>query len=172
MMTVESDMLDRLFPNFKDSPNIVLLMELLAEPLQDTADVMSYILAHGSIDTAEGELLDFIGEIIGVERPPLQEPVENLFTLTDEDTDPDDHDNRRGFFSTDDSTGGYLVGIDGLRSVDNPSGKMSDEDYRALIKTKASSYRTKATTENLFLYLLEFGARYEILDTGSYQEVL
>lgn len=163
-MTISADFKARVFKQFKNSPHIVALFEILADPLQDMVDVANYILAHLSIDTAEGVMLDALGEIIGVERPAAQEP--NIFTLRrkGEVVDPD---NDTGFRDDTDptvTTGGYLGSIRGLPLVSDPDAQMSDADFRFLIRQKAASYRSKFTRENAFLYLLAFGSRCKIDD--------
>ena len=170
-MDIQSTFKARVFKQFRNSPHIVALFEILADPLQDLSDAADYILAHMSIDTSEGHALDMLGEIIGVTRPALQEP--DIFTLRQpgEVVDPDNH---TGFGCDDDptvSTGGYLGTCAGLALVSDPDAKMSDEDFRFLIRQKAASFRTKFTRENAFLYLLAFGSRC-IIDDDTVLEVI
>ena len=165
-MDVESTLLERLFSVWKNSPNILNIIEFVSDPLQDTADVSDYILAHFSIDTAEGEMLDNLGEIIGVARPPKQEV--NIFTLCrkGEVQDPD-----KSFADTSDPTvtvGGRLTTLTGLVDEDATDPNMSDTDFRYLIRQKASAYRTDMTRRNLFNYLLAFGSRCEIDDDTAH----
>ena len=158
-MDIETNFLARLFAQFKNSPNILALIEILSDPLQDTDNVLTYISENFSIDDAEGEQLDFIGELIGVIRPPLQET--RIFTLCrkGEIQEPD-----KGFYD-DENPGGYLVTMEGLKDQDDPTAEFSDADFRKLIRQKAATYRKKATIENLFNYLLDFGARCKLDDT-------
>ncbi len=159
-MTVLSDFTDRLFYQFRDSPHITALIEIICDPIQDQVNVSNFILDSASIDDAEGEQLEMLGEIIGVERPPAQET--NTFRLVrlGEVQDPD-----RGF-ATDENPGGYMVGYKGLAAVDGS--EMSDTDYRYLIRQKAASYRTIMTRANIFEYLLAFGARCKIDDNTKF----
>lgn len=163
-MDVAAKFKARVFKQFRNSPHIVALFEILADPLQDLSDVADYILAHLSIDTAEEHVLDMLGEIIGVERPAAQEP--DIFTLR-RFGEVCDLDNFTGFKNTADATvetGGYMGTHSGLALVSDPDAKMSDEDFRFLLRQKAASFRTKFTRENAFLYLLAFGSRCNIDD--------
>jgi len=163
-MTISTDFKDRVFKEFKDSPPIVALFEIIADPMQDLSDVVDYILAHLSIDDSEGLALDMLGEIIGVARPPMQEP--NIFTLR-RPGEVVDLDNDTGFGCDDDpalSTGGYLGTCAGLALVSDPDAEMSDEDFRFLLRQKAASFRSKFTHENIYLYLIAFGSRCVIDD--------
>jgi len=162
-MTISADFKDRAFKGFKDSPHIVAIFEIIADPMQDLSDVADYILAHLSIDDSEGLALDMLGELIGVTRPPMQEP--NIFTLR-RPGDVTDPDNDTGFGNDDDpvSTGGYLGTCAGLALVSDPDAEMADEDFRFLLRQKAASFRSKFTRENIYLYLIAFGSRCVIDD--------
>jgi hypothetical protein len=159
----------RITPKFRYSPIIQGLLEIIAAPIQDTIDAVEFILTHLSIDDAEGEQLDLVGGLIGVKRPLKQEDPENLFTLCREG-EFDDPDNSTGFCDESDSvvTGGYLTTEEGLASITDPGATMPDADYRRLIRQRAASYRKKMTVENLFTYLLAFGARCAIDDDETY----
>jgi len=146
---------DRLLSQFRQSPHINSILDILAEPHQDRADVCQYILDNTDLDTAEGTILDMYGEMIGVVRPTAQET--KLFTLFDQYDMPDDHDNQHGFYNPIDGSGGYMSSKTGTPADDGSY--MSDDDYRQLILSKAKTYRQKATSQQVFDYLLEFGAR-------------
>ncbi|NIS15872.1 MAG: DUF2612 domain-containing protein, partial [candidate division Zixibacteria bacterium] len=148
----------RTFGFLKDSPNIQALIEIFSDPLQDTWNVLDFILDHSSIDTAEGEQLEYLGSLIGVERPRKQET--RIFTLCREGEiqDPDKT------FKTDETPGGYLGSREGLFDQDDPDAEMNDADYRYLIRQKAAAFRNKATREILFLYLIAFGCQAKIDD--------
>ena len=154
---VEDLWLSRLFHQFRNSPHILGLIEILSDPLQDQVDVSEYILDHLSIDTAEGEALEFLGELIGVKRPPAQETrLFTLFRLGEASDIYNDH----GFADDSDPTvtlGGYFVTYKGLPALDGS--QMSDVEYRKMIRQKAATYRKDMTRRNLFTYLKEFGAR-------------
>lgn len=147
----------RLFYFLRNDPVTAALIDVISDPLQDTYDVCNFILTHSSIDTAEGEQLDFLGELIGIERPPAQEA--KIFTLNRLGEVPD-LDNNRGFFDDSDATvdiGGYMTTSTGYEAVDGSD--MADVDYRYLIRQQAAAYRKKMTRVNLFNYLVAFGSK-------------
>jgi hypothetical protein len=157
-LDIETLFKDRTFAQFRDSPHIQDLIETLSDPMQDSSDVADFILGSLNIDDAEGEQLDYLGERIGVSRPPAQETRIFRMVRLGEVGDPDEG------FSDDENPGGYMTTLEGLESISAPGTDMSDEDYRFLIRQKAASYRKKATREILFSYLLAFGARCKIDD--------
>lgn len=168
-INVETVWKARLFEQFKNSPHIVALIEILSDPLQDTVDVCDFILAHNSIDDAEGEQLDFLGELIGVTRPRAQEDPDNIFTMCSLG-ETGDSDNSQGFYDDTDSviTGGYMTSYEGIPDQSDPTAQMSDADFRYLIRQKAAAFRKKMTRRNLFNYLIAFGGRCKIDDdTGQ-----
>ena len=162
---VEDTWKNRLFHIFRNSPHIVALIEILSDPLQDSVDVCNFILAHRSIDDAEGEQLEFIGDLIGVTRPLAQEDPNNIFTLCSI-SETDDLDGSTGFFDDTDTveTGGYLTSYYGIPDQSDPTAQMSDADFRYFIRQKAASLRRKMTMANLFNYLIAFGGRCKIDD--------
>lgn len=170
-MTIKSTWESRNFSKYRHSPNILGLIDLLSSPLQDTADVLSYILSHQSIDDADGELLDFRGELIGVVRPPAQVPTSNLLYLCLPEDVATDLDGLRSLAPVDLSTGGIMSGPDGVLSVSDPGSYMSDSDYRVLIKAKAATFRLKATRENVYTSLLAFGVRCKIIESTREMEI-
>lgn len=171
MDPVEATFKERLGSQWRTSPHIQAIVEILSDPMQDSLSVMEYILAHLSIDTAEGELLDFLGELVGVVRPPLQET--RIFTLGSLG-DADDPDNDHGFLDDTDTveTGGFLGSVKGLADQDDPDAKITDANFRYLIRQKAASYRKKMMRETLFLYLIAFGGRCKIDDDTTLTVVI
>ena len=158
----------RLFHFLRDDPVTAALIDVLSDPIQDTYDVANFILTHWSIDEAEGEQLEFIGELIGVSRPYAQE--DHIFTIRKLGYSGD-LDNKTGWEDDSDATlttGGYITGYDGLVSQRNVGSEMSDADYRYLIRQKAASYRKKATRENLYSYLVTFGTKCLIDDDTKF----
>jgi hypothetical protein len=155
---------EKLFSVFRDAQEINWLLDTIAVPLQSTVDILEDMLSRNGFDDWEGVQLENKASKIGVKRGPKQEPFESLFTLVDEDF-TEDPNNSMGF--SDDnypSEGGYFADETGLDDVDNPEAMQSDEELRQLCKQKASALKTKATVENLFLYLVAFGARCFIRD--------
>lgn len=162
---VREYMASKLLDQFQQAKYINEIMDVLASTMQDTVDVCQYILDSTDIETATDDILDIYGEMIGVNRPPAQETkVFKLCSLYDE---PDDFDNDHGFYNPIDGTGGYLSSLKGCNAVDGSY--MSDDDYRDLILAKAATFRTKATREEFFSYLLQFGARCILDDDDKFQ---
>lgn len=155
----------RLLSQFREARYINELLDVLASPMQDTVDVCEFILGSTDIDTATGDILDIYGEMIGVDRPPAQEA--KVFTLESMYDPPIDPDNDHGFYDPNDSTGGYFSSITGCNAIDGSY--MSDEDYRDLILSKAATFRKKATREQFFTYLLQFGARCILNDDDKFK---
>ena len=164
-MTVLTDWQELLFAKYRHSPNVNGTVELLAAPIQDSRDVLDWILDQNNLDDAEGEILNFRGELIGVTRPLAQEPDENLLWLCNDEDAADDIDGSMSLAPDDLSTGGYLTGDDGIPSVSDPGAYMADTEYRALIRSKAATYRQKATRSAIYDYLLTFGVRCKINET-------
>ena len=159
---VEARFKEKLYSQFKNSTNINELFEVRSTTLQDTVDAIEFILGQLSIDDRQGDLLDKLGTRLGVARPFAQEPDESLFTLYDVG---DVGIESQGFSDEDyQSEGGYLADEKGLQLQSDPLQKMSDSDYRSLLKQKAASWRRRATRQNLFDYLIAFGAQCIIQD--------
>jgi hypothetical protein len=157
MSDVYNDILDRLFAKYRNSPNILGVLEILSDPIQDTNDAIDWLLDHLSIGEAEGELLDFMASWIGVTRPPAQE--ENILILFGDGEIADDPDNNHGLAPDSLATGGYLSADDGCLSKSDPGSYVSDAIFREYILAKAATFRKKATPEVMFEYILRFGVR-------------
>ena len=162
MSNIHQEMLDVLFAKYRHSPNILGVLEILASPLQDSNDAIDYILDHLSIDTAEGEILDFLGELIGVTRSPAQE--EDVFCLCRDEEIADDPENHHGLATDGLAEGGFLTGDDGLVSKSVPGTYVSDAVFRAYIRAKAATFRKIATRETIYDYILQFGIRAKIIE--------
>lgn len=161
---VRARLAEKLFSVFRDAEEINWLLDTVADPLQSTVDILEELLSKNGFDDWEGVQLDHKASKIGVYRGAKQEPLDSLFTLVDSDF-TEDPENSMGFSDVDyPSEGGYLSDITGLDDVDNPEALQSDEELRQLCRQKASAFRSKATVENLFLYLVAFGSRCLILD--------
>lgn len=156
--TVHQNWLDRLFAVFRESPNVLGAADILTGPMDDTFAAMEEYLANTDLDDREGVLLDWVGWFIGVRRPSAQEPDENLLWLCPLDA-LDIAPETRGLSTLNKTEGGYMTGFGGIISQSSPDTYMDDDDYRELIKTKAATYRRKATQDNLFTYLKAFGMR-------------
>lgn len=161
MTDVYQGKLDIVFAKYRHSPNFLKILEILADPAQDTRDVEDWFLANLSIDGGEGVFLDFFGEVIGVLRPPLQEP--DVLWLCEDWEIADDPDNHYGLATDALTEGGYLTGDAGVPHKTTPGGT-GDATYRAFLRSKAATFRQVATREVLFSYLLFFGCRWKIIE--------
>lgn len=168
-MTVVQDLKDRLYSFLQNSVNINKVIETIATAPQDTTDVMDYILAQDSLDNTEGDGLDFMGSLIGSTRPRAQEA--KIFTLRREgEVDADAH--LFGFHDLTDDTGGFLTTEEGLEDQGDPEALMPDDDYRKLIKQRSATLNRRATHEQMFSYLIEFGARCIVDDDTDWKLVI
>ena len=172
-MTVESTWKARTNPWLLDIPEQESLVEIKADPYQDTQDACDYLTAIEDVDDAAGVHLDIRGELIGVKRPMLQEDPENIFTMRRLGY-TGDPDNSTGFSNSTggDGTGGYITSLEGLNSVTEPGEQIADADYRRLIKAKAKTFFLKMTDANLFTFLLTFGARCAINDDTAHTVII
>ncbi len=162
---VEADWLLRLFAQWRNSPLILGLIEIQSDPMQDSIDVAEYILdaLEDGLDGDVDFILDIFGGILGVARPPKQA---DRFTLTKlgEGNDPT---NRFGFYDSTNLTGGYLPEYEGFA---NPDGSLySNDEYRRLLKQKATSWNRAMTREALFTWLLDFDAECSIDGDTSHE---
>lgn len=168
-MTAYSDLFEKLFYMFRDDPHTLSLLTVIADPIQDTLDAMTFIKGASSIDTATGAQLDQLAGRIGLTRPPAQENPENIFSLKGLG-EFDDLDGSKSLKDDTDTveTGGYLTTLEGLESISDPGADMTDADFRYLIRQKAAVIRSKMTRANLFNYLIAFGGRVKIDDDTRY----
>ena len=162
MSDVYADMRSRLFAKYRNSPNVLGILNLMATVIQDTADALDFFEGQMGIDTAEGVILENLGGWIGVNRPPAQE-ADGFRLFRDEDvlSDPENH---HGLAPDDLSTGGYLYRDDGLPSKEFPNTFVDSPTYRLFIKAKAAAFRKRATRETLYNYILQFGVRPKIIE--------
>lgn len=168
---VRERLAEKLFSVFRNADEINWILDTVAVPMQETITAVEAMIDQNGFDEWEGPRLDHAGSKIGVPRPTEQEPPENLFKLFDEG-EAGDAENRQGFSDEDyPSEGGYFSDENGLPLVDAPDTPMDDAGYRRLLKQKASSFRKKATNENLFNYLVAFGSRCIIDDDTKHRAV-
>jgi hypothetical protein len=161
MVDVAATIKSRLFHIFKQMPTVIELVDILADPLQDSFDMCDYILDNTAIDDAEGHQLKLRGELIGVRKPLAQEDSDNIFTMC-RLGETGDLDGSTGFYDDSDPDvpiGGYMVSEHGLTSRTDPDAEVTDAYFRILIRQKGMTFRQKMTHENLYNYLIYFGAR-------------
>ncbi len=67
----EQRMLDALLPEWRDSPNVILLIRMLAEKIQEAEDVFNDLRVLRFLSTATGDSLDQYGELVVFPRGNL-----------------------------------------------------------------------------------------------------
>jgi len=153
----EERLKEKLFKQFKGSPLIQDIMEIIADPMQDTVDALCWMDERDGFNEWIGFELDWAGSILGIPRPLAQVPLDHLFTIIDEGEEGDE---RTGFADENDPViGGNLADENGLPSIDEPGSLMDDEGYRRLLKQKAAALRKRMLRQTLFEYLLAFGSQ-------------
>ena len=133
---------------------ISLLSEVFAESVEDTEPALKKIYEL-SIDSATGTNLDYIGQIVGLQRPILPENViaTSAFTFLD-----DGKDAEKGFASKTNPRGGaYFLSKAEVRGTTAP-----DSWYRQMLKGYAVLKWNGCTWESLCRVADIFVSRYAI----------
>lgn len=142
---------DRALSQFKGSTNLLLLFEAIYDQVQDSQDMVDYLLDGGlSVDTAEGVWLDVLGTIVGLPRPYADQDKDTIFTvkLTGEVDDPD-----LGCYDSVAGTGGYTQTYSGINDVSDSSTQVSDSEYRKQIKAKAIANHVSGIPSDFYTFL-------------------
>ena len=71
---------ERLFNQFKKSPDILDLIDVVLEYIEETDGIIEDIALRRFKDTGEGVWLDIVGEIVGMPRPHDEVPDDEIFT--------------------------------------------------------------------------------------------
>lgn len=163
-MDVNARLKEKLHSKYRYAVEINKILDIISVPMQDMVDILLRMISKKTISEKSGDDLDKAASRIGVKRPYAQEPQEHLFALVEEG-EVDNGDFYNGFSDENDpESGGYLADEIGLPLIADPSQKMDDVKFRALIEQKAASLRKGATITNLFNYLLAFGTRCNVND--------
>lgn len=126
--------LSRLAFQFRDSANLKALLTAIATDFNDEDTAFGQLLADRYIETATGVQLDYIGEIVGLERPSDVDSTDYFGFLED--------GTALGFTTlSDPSIGG------GWYSLSAAAAPISDDRYRVLLKLKAALNSTSMTVE-------------------------
>lgn len=72
-------LISRLYEQFKEKPNLLKLVALIAHQLQDLENSGQTLLTLPSIDLSEGVNLDVLGRIIGIARNGINDPTYRLY---------------------------------------------------------------------------------------------
>jgi hypothetical protein len=153
---------DLLIQQYKESANLVGLIDAHSTQLQSLDDTDYKLLYERGIDTAVGANLDVIGKIVVLERPYTDPDPEEVFTFAN----PGNIGG--GYTDTENSVvGGYWIGLD---PIDNQ--KYSDSLYRFILRAKIIYNTTKATLQEMYEYTqFVFGVESVILEGIGYVDV-
>ncbi len=80
----------RILDQFKDRPKMLAMLEAIFDRVDNIEDVLIYLRDYRGLETAEGVWLDIIGDIVGIERPPLEQGYATIFAFKDTEDDLDD----------------------------------------------------------------------------------
>lgn len=132
-----------LIEQYKDSPNLDVLIGAFATELQDVEVATDDLLNKRSIDTAMGVNLDIIGKIVVLERPYTDPDPEDIFTYEN----PDDIG---GGFTDVPMTqvGGYFIGLNPQQNL-----RFTDSQYRYILRSKIIYNTADTTLENMHEYV-------------------
>jgi hypothetical protein len=87
-MTYASDAIARLRSIFKDT-DVEDLIDVIFERLDDLETARAYIYDNFNIDDAEGVWLNYLGTVVGYERPLATHPYSQMFAFKDGSTQAD-----------------------------------------------------------------------------------
>lgn len=122
---------DRVYSQYRDKPKFVKWLEIAREQGKPIDDAFEKIALSWDIDKAEGELLNIIGRIVGVDRNFINKLPLDYVMFGEDDAEFGDSES---FFSAD------SVASDDL---------MSDGLFRLLIKSKILKNNRSATIEDI-----------------------
>ena len=155
-MTARQDQAEGLLiQQYKNSPNLIGFIRALASAFDPLDKAFSDLMLKRFIDSAEGVNLDVIGRIVVIERPYLDETIDDVFTLSDvtEIPDPSEplsylYDELRGCSSlARPDIGGRLTSV-------TPSSFVLADDpiYRRYIKAKVIRNNADGTLPTMIKY--------------------
>lgn len=144
------EFLDRCLNQFLNSTNLQLLFEDIYDQVQDSQDLVDYLLTNLNVDTAEGVWLDRLGVLVGLPRPYADQDKDYIFTakLTGEVDDPE-----KGCYDSATGKGGYIQTYVGINVVADTSTQVSDAEYRKQIKAKAVANHVSGIPSDFYDFL-------------------
>lgn len=147
---------NRLIQQYKESPNLVALLESHIDEFQVVDDETMNLLFKRDIDTALGANLDVIGRIVDIERPFADTDIDDVFTLAGAP------DTGKGFSDLDDrALGGVWASLDAEDG--EPYG---DELYRLVLRAKIIFNNTNGTLQEMYDFIqFIFGGSVEAVIT-------
>lgn len=159
------DDIKKKLPTVMKGANVEDHLEAFVYGLQDTKDILDYLIDHSSIETAEGVWLDLWGKLLGVPRQLRSWFPNEIFRFKAEnEVDPGDTNN--AFLSSSGLNGGrFEVSTGGPRT---PTQTMTDIEYRKLIFAKMASLQSGSSRYDLWNYILNaYGIKSKITNEGS-----
>lgn len=119
---------------FRGKVGIDETLSAIAQQFQNLQEKAETLLQWTSVDTAEGELLDYIGFLFGITRDYFD--LSQYFCLNVDDL------NRSKYFFFRESNSGKIV----------PRGSLSDQNFRARIHAKiASKFSRHTRNDNIYV---------------------
>jgi hypothetical protein len=142
-------MVYRILDQYKDAPKWVAFIESMGILMDETDEVLEYLLFRRFFDTAEGVHLDRIGVLLGYARPYVQDP-DLIFTF-DSYTDTVNIQSRGFGTLADPNIGGQYSSIYGLTT-----GPLVDDDtYRELLFKRAKAINCEPSTPFFYQWIVD-----------------
>jgi hypothetical protein len=166
--TLRDAVIDRLLSQFiqrdtSEPTNVQKLFEDIYAGLDGVFDFVLTLADGRYLDTATGVWLDYIGEIVGIERAFKELDKDFAFTFK---MSGEANDYKKGFYYSSLPTyGGYLQSKEGLTemSLGISNEKESDEQYRKKIKARSVANGASGTVQELYRHILDgFGVQCKI----------
>lgn len=147
--------LSLLIQQYRDKPNLAALISSFADEIDALRDVGADLFLKRAIDTAEGVQLDVVGKIVVLDRPYLDQDIDDAFEIGSiaEIPAPDDYEQ----IAYDAMHGISALGrpdVGGrLLSLSPEAGVLVDDDlYRRHIRAKIIRNTTDGTIPSLIRY--------------------
>lgn len=144
-----------LIQQYRDKPNLAAFISSFADEIDALRDVGADLFLKRSIDTAEGAQLDVVGKIVVLDRPYLDQDIDDAFEIGSiaEIPEPDDYEQ----IAYDEMHGISALGrpdIGGrLLSLSPLAGVLVDDDlYRRHLRAKIIRNTTDGTIPSLIRY--------------------
>lgn len=154
------EVIERLLTQFiqrdTDTPtNVQKLFEDIYSELDKVYDFVLVLEDGRYLDSSTGVWLDYIGEIVGIEREYKEVDKDIIFSFK---MSGEANDYKKGFLYEDDPVyGGYLQSEIGLTEefMGISTDKESDEKYRKKIKARSISNISSGTVQELYRHILD-----------------
>ena len=157
-----TDPRELLIQQYREVPGIRALVNALSVGLRDLDEVYHDLLLRRWIDTAEGETLDIIGRIVGIDRPFAEIDPDEVFTFDNPSG------TGLGFSGVDrPDVGGIFIGL-GFFGAD----LIDDIRFRVLIRAQIIRNTTRATIDDIVEYTqFLFGGNATVIESVGFVDV-